>query len=79
MQCLGREFFMNNRIDVPHVIQQFGGVAELTRLYCRKYPKGITVKAVEKWRERGIIPMRRWLDLENLARWEGFLLTRQKR
>lgn len=57
------------RIDIKKLVAHFGGRTELfRRLEARGFK--ITVKAIEKWSERGNIPSHRLIQLMELAQYE---------
>lgn len=61
---------LSNRIDVTALLARFGGVPDL----CRRLNNAgvaISVKTVEKWRERQSIPSPRLIQLIELAVLEG--------
>lgn len=53
-------------LDVSAVISAFGGVTALTERM-QGAGNALSGKTVQKWRERGTIPMDRWLELTALA------------
>jgi hypothetical protein len=62
--------YLSNRIDVARLLTRFGGVPEL----CRRLNANsvaISIKTVEKWRERQSIPSPRLIQLVELASREG--------
>jgi hypothetical protein len=68
------------KINVTKVITRLGGVPQIVAdLSARFGPDNTpTAKAIEKWRERGIIPMSRWLQLHELAKSGGYKLQLEK-
>lgn len=60
----------SNDLDVPRVIDRFGG---RTQLHSRLVREGhdVSIKMLEKWRERGRIPANWIVELIRLARAEG--------
>lgn len=65
---------MTYTIDVQHVIRQLGGVTQLARDLNENFDNEITPKGIQKWRQRGSIPMNRWLQLLSLAEKKGVTL-----
>jgi hypothetical protein len=59
-----------NRLDVKSIIARFGGRMELWRRLCAE-GHSISVKAIEKWSERGSIPSAKLIWLIKLAEREG--------
>lgn len=68
------------KINVTKVLTALGGSAQIVEgLEARFGPsESLSEKAVEKWRERGIIPMHRWLQLIELAKTAGIKLQLDK-
>jgi hypothetical protein len=68
------------KINVTKVITRLGGVAQIVGALSARFGSHATPteKAVEKWRERGIIPMSRWLQLHELAKASGIKLQLEK-
>jgi len=62
------------KINVPLVIKKFKGVPSMVE-GLRGMGFDVTEKAVEKWRERGSIPMDRWIELMQLAKERRLKLT----
>jgi hypothetical protein len=71
------------RLDVTKIIKDLGGATKIVELLKAKGINGLTVKAVEKWRERGTIPMSRWLQIRRLTKTpldlEDYLLPENKK
>lgn len=55
------------KLNVAKVIKDLGGATKIIEGLKQAGVDDITVKAIEKWRERGTIPMKRWLELRRLA------------
>lgn len=55
-------------MEVGRVIWHFGGPTPLVKALNDIGAVQITVKALQKWRERGVIPMDRWLELMILSK-----------
>lgn len=70
------------RLDVTKIIKDLGGATKIIESLKAQGINGLTVKAVEKWRERGAIPMHRWLQLRQLSKkplnLEDYLLPERK-
>lgn len=54
-------------LDVVGVVRFFGGRTELIRDLETYGIVTLTIAAVDKWQERGVIPAARLMDLETLA------------
>lgn len=55
--------------DVPRLIERFGGRSRLFERL-RKRGHNVTIKMIEKWRERGRIPDRWLAEMIDMARAE---------
>lgn len=63
---------MQLQLDVPAVFRHLGGKpAEVEAGLKNMGFAPIGAKSMQKWRERKMIPMPRWLELEDLARANG--------
>lgn len=58
-------------LDVNGIIETFGGVNDTAAALDSVDPNGITVSAVEKYRERRMMPTQRLLDLIQFAELRG--------
>lgn len=61
---------MAEQFDVRAAVKFFGGPADLSRR-AAKYGSNLTVKAIEKWQERGQIPGAWIVRLAQIAKAEG--------
>lgn len=55
------------RLNVPAVIKHLGGVNALVQVAHKHGLSSYSPKMIEKWRERGVISMTRWIELMALA------------
>lgn len=53
--------------SVASIIRLLGGVTKVVRLIHEASGETITDKAVQKWRERGSIPARRLIQLDEIT------------
>lgn len=56
------------KLNVAKVIKDLGGSTKIVEDLKRNDVDDISVKAIEKWRERGTIPMKRWIQLRKIAK-----------
>ena len=63
---------MTYRIDVPGLVQFLGGPKQIEQdQQAAGIQDPVSSKTVEKWRERGTVPMQRFLDLMAIAEKNG--------
>jgi len=55
------------RIDIPKLIADLGGAGAICLKLQAIGVEDITIKGVEKWRERRSLPMGRWLQLVEMV------------
>lgn len=56
------------KLNVAKVIKDLGGATKIIEDLKRAGVDDISIKAIEKWRERGTIPMKRWIQLRKIAK-----------
>lgn len=66
------------KINVKKLIEHFGGAAALESAMAAHGIEDCTIKAIEKWRERGRLPMPRWLQLVEMERSNGKKLPMER-
>jgi hypothetical protein len=59
---------MPTKFDVAQVIKDLGGAQRIVEELAKHGVTDMSAKAVEKWRERGTIPMKRWLQIRKLKK-----------
>jgi hypothetical protein len=63
-----KQSLFQTKLDVPGIVQFFGGRVEMKRNLERLEIVSISTAAIDKWQSRGQIPASRLMDLETLAR-----------
>jgi hypothetical protein len=61
---------LQSKIDVNKLLLRFGGVSELWHKLAAQDQK-VSIKTIEKWRERESIPSARLVQLISLSKIEG--------
>lgn len=64
-------------VNIPWLINQMGGASAIAKAYREHMGMQISIKTVQKWRERSSITLHRLYQLQKLAQAMGIELTPQ--